>query len=254
MPKVQLGILLLLIGISTIVRYPALTGLRLIGLSVAFCVLFDELFFFMKKRTWFPSYAAAVTGCIIGLLVSPDAAWWQLALISFLAISSKLFLRLGAKILFNPAAFGLVAAGLLLGLPVSWWGVSFQLVQGGSVADFLLFALLVSPLLVSGGKLRRFPAIAGFVFTYSVLSHGFRLPVSWPLIAARAFDPTVLFFAGVMLPEPRTSPVRFGVQILYGVFVAVVALFLAPISALPDTFAAALLLGNIVFLKIRSVS
>ena len=89
--------------------------------------------------------------------------------------------------------------------------------------------------------MRRFVSILTFLVIYTALLGN----------STVFLDPTTLFFALVMLPEPMTSPPDYKKQALYGVLVGVLSYLLSvypPISGLlPDVLIPALLLGNLAF-------
>ena len=245
-PKVQLSILLFLIYLSALKVYPNITSIYLITVSLTFCILSDLLFTYIKKRKLFVPLSAIATGLIIALIVDLNAKWYELAVICALAMASKNFLRPSGGHIFNPAGFGLLFGGLIFVLPVSWWGVSFQNFSAtGGPAFGWQFLILISPILVSAYRMRRFVSITAFLLTYILLSGSF---ISF-------LDPTVLFFSLVMLPEPMTSPVDYKRQAMYGVLVAVLSYLMSANSViagfLPDVLIPALLLGNLVFFKFR---
>lgn len=229
-PKVQISILLFLIYLSALKVYPNITSIYLIAVSLTFCILSDLLFTYIRKRKLFIPFAAIATGLIIALIVDLNAKWSELAVICALAMASKNFLRPAGRHIFNPAGFGLLSGRIVFGIPVSWWGVSFQNFQ-----NLLPFLILVSPMLISAYRMRRFVSILTFLLTYTLISRSL----------GSLLDPTVLFFSLVMLPEPMTSPIDYKRQVMYGVLVAVLSFLL------PDTLIPALLLGNLVFFKFR---
>lgn len=214
-PKVQLALILLLINLKA--PYLAVT-------CVVFTIFFDLVLTYLKSKTLFMPWAALVTGLIIALVINPNALWYQVAIICALAMASKNFLRIGGKHIFNPAAAGLFLGGVIFNLPISWWGVS----------NLPFFFLLLLPAYVSVWRLRRFGSILSFLIVYNVLS-GFKI----------LFDPTTLFFALVMLPEPMTSPFDFKKQVFYGTIVAIAAVILSRFPIFADVLIPALLLGNI---------
>src|SRR6185437_12852174 len=99
-----------------------------------------------------------ITALILALIISPVApndvaSVGFLAFASAFAMASKYILAIGKRHIFNPAAFGVAAAGLIAGTGASWW------VAGN-------FALL--PLVFVGGlfivrKLRRFDLVLSFM-------------------------------------------------------------------------------------------
>lgn len=232
-PKIQLTITLLFIYLSSI-RSAILPNFYLLLMCVGLAIFFDLLFTFLRRRTLFMPWAALVTGLIIGLIIDPKALWYQVAIICVLAMASKNFLRIGGKHIFNPAATGLFLGGVIFNLPVSWWGGSFQNITLPNLGNFLSFAILLLPAYVSVWRLRRFGSILSFLLIYGLFSRFSLL-----------FDPTTIFFALVMLPEPMTSPFDLKKQIFYGTIVAAAALILSRFPIFPDVLVPALLLGNV---------
>lgn len=254
-PKVQLSLILFLIFFSTVVAYPLNQSIFLLINSLGFCLIFDLLFTYIRNRKFFIPHAAVVTGLIITLIVDPQATWYQIGLISAIAMATKNFLRISNRHIFNPASTGLLFGGIIFNLGVSWWGVSFQNIIPFNMQSLILFIILLSPILVSGYELRRFGSILSFFIIYIFVSF-----FGSPSFLSELLNPGTIFFATVMLPEPMTSPVNLKRQILYGVLVALIALilsypfitaFLSSLLFLPDIFIPALLLGNLLFFKFR---
>lgn len=231
-PKVQMFLALFLIFLTGfVVHYRNYLFVETYILSVGFTVLCDLIFLKARKIGPFPVYAALVTGSIIALIISPNIMWYQLFLVCALAMASKNFIRFDKRHVFNPAAFGVFFSHIFFGQIVSWWGVSWFNLSA-------LVLILLLPVYVSGYKMRRWKIITSFLIIYYLFT------MSNGLI----FDPTVLFFAIVMLPEPMTTPIRNNPQILFGVFVAIISRFLN-FQLLPDVFLPALLVGNLLFFR-----
>lgn len=232
-PKIQLAAALTLIYLSSLKQYPIATTLYILITSVGFAIFFDLLFTFLKSRTFFLPLSALITGFIIALIIDPNALWYQVAVICALSMAFKNSLRIGGKHIFNPAAMGLFLGGVAFNLDVSWWGASFQVIQP-DIWSIIAFLILLLPAYVSFFRMKRFGAILSFLITYALLS-------SFKILS----DPTSIFFALVMLPEPMTSPFNLKKQIFYGVIVATVGLILSHIPIFPDILISALLLGNL---------
>lgn len=254
-PKVQFVLILFLIVLSTLSYYPLLTVARIVIFAIFFTVVSDLLFVYVRKRTLFVPYAAMVTGLILGLTINPHLSWYGIFFISVIASASKHVIQVSHRHIFNPAAIGLVVGNIFLRDTVSWWGVSFQVLKLAPL-NIVAFLMLVLPFCVSGIRMKRFGGIGSFLLTYSVLLF-LQNHVS-PL--ATMSDPTILFFAFMMLPEPMTSPIRVPRQIAYGICVAIAAIiyFYLPFSGnariaylFPDGLLPFLLLGNVVFFKFR---
>ena len=249
-PKVQLVLALVLIAFTAILHRPTISTIFVFLLAVGFSILFDLLFLTLRRIKLFIPYAAIVSGLIIGLLTSPDTPRYQIVIISALAMAGKNFFRISDRHIFNPAGFGLLLAGVLFRHPISWWGVSFQ-----TVARPLYFFILCLPLLVSGLRMKRYAGTFSFLITYTLVSSVFFLRAfSLQKFLVTLFDPTVIFFSVVMVPEPMTSPVQPKRQMLYGMMIAVTVAALSITRVSPDPLIAALLAGNLIFFRFRSLS
>ena len=275
-PKIQLALTLILIYLTVFKFYPVVQSLFVLIVSLGSVILFDLVFTLIRRRTLFIGganslliggaknlfipYAAIVTGLIIALIIDPEAKWYQIAVVSGIAMGAKNFIRVSDRHIFNPAAIGLFVGGIIFSQYVAWWGVSFQSIRQVTLLNLVLFLILLSPAVVSAYRMRRIYSIITFILTYTVFSHIFTFTLSIQSIINRMFDPTVLFFSLVMLPEPMTSPVTPKRQVLYGIIVALIVQLIAypSISSsltdrglLPDLFILALLLGNLLFFKFR---
>lgn len=233
-PKVQLTFFLLLIYLSALQTHKGFQYLTVFIFSLFFTIFFDLLFTFLRKKTFFIPYAALTTGVIISLTINPNLPWYNIAFIASIAMGIKNFLRVNNRHIFNPAAAGLVLGGILLHQSVSWWAVSFPITTPSSFFTSIKYLILISPLVVSAYRMRRYLTILTFLASYA-------------LLIGRFIDPTVLFFASVMLPEPMTSPFSLKRQVLYGAFVAALAVLFAFLSVLPDGLLPFLLIGNLLF-------
>lgn len=199
-----------------------------LALAIFAACLSDYIFTKIRKVPPFLMSAAIVSGLIIGLLVhDPLIA----VLSTFLAMAVKNFLRIGDSHIFNPAAAGILGVSLLMGSEVSWWGVSWQ-------QSLFPVLILLTPALVSAFYMKRWKIILPFLIIYALMNKTY-------------FDPTVIFFATVMLPEPKTSPNDTWQQIAFGSLIAIAS----DLVNFVDPLITSLLLGNLLFFivgKIRS--
>lgn len=193
---------------------------------------------FVLSRAIFLPSAALVSGLIITLLVSPQNPLYITAFAAFIAILGK---HLGRKFfntnVFNPAAAGLFVTSIIFSNTVSWWGVSWGYIP------LILTVVLVGYLVLF--RMRRYLIPLSFLATYFLI---LKL-LTFTLQLSTFFDPTLIFFALVMLPEPMTSPNDHKRQIFYGIFVAILVFVVGNfVGQLPfDPLITALLLGNLVF-------
>lgn len=226
-PKMQMAAALTAIWLSSWFHAGEVKLLFLLFLSLAAAIGADLLFLKLRGKPFFFPSAAIVSGIIIALLVSPDSPWYQILLPVVLAMWSKNFLRVSARHVFNPAAFGLWLGGIIWGQNTSWWGVSWQQLTIHPLA----FIILLTPFLISALRLRRYFIQLAFL---SLLV----------LLKASILDPALLFFASVMLPEPMTTPAKPTRQLAFGAAVAL----LSTIN-FPDPLLLALLAGNVLFFR-----
>ncbi len=254
-PKVQLALTLLLIASTAVSFRPTASTIFVLFIAVGFSSLFDLLFLTLRRIKLFIPFAAIVSGLIIGLLASPYTPWYQIATICALAMAGKNFLRISGKHLFNPAGSGLLLAGILFHQTVSWWGVSFQSISTQvSFLKLFYFGILCLPFLVSGLRMRRYVSIFSFLISYTLVSLVFLLhEFSLQTFFVTLFDPTVVFFSLVMLPEPMTTPHNHKKQLFFGGFVACIAVIISMLHFLPipDPLISALLVGNLLFFNFR---
>ncbi|MBI2601272.1 RnfABCDGE type electron transport complex subunit D [Candidatus Daviesbacteria bacterium] len=251
-PKVQLALILSLINLTALIHSFSLNTLLNLMVALVSAVISDLIFLKVRNiKPFFPG-AAIVSGLIIALLVSPDQPLFIPAFAAVLAMFSKNFIRVGNRHIFNPAAFGLFLSGLLLTFQVSWWGVSFQQIFPLSINSFYLLMLLL-PATVSILKLNRHWNIFSFYIVYLAIYIWLNFDRGVNLTSL--VDPVVVFFALVMLPEPMTTPVNYFRQMLFGGFVAATSFAVSGLpvinTLIPDSLIIALLMGNLVFFKIR---
>lgn len=249
-PKVQLGVALFLIFLTALTTYPSFVSVRIIVLSLLFTIGTDLFFTFLRKRALFIPYAALVTGLILSLTINPHMQWYEILLVASISMGAKNFLRISNRHIFNPAGIGLVIGGILLHQNVSWWGTSFQTLTPFGIKQILFFLILLLPSLVSVYRMRRYGSIFSFLIMYLLLSL-FLSHFNFAILRTILFDPTIIFFSIIMLPEPMTSPVQLKRQISYGIFVALIAIVVSSNRLLPDGLLPFLLAGNILFFKFR---
>ncbi|MBI4144774.1 RnfABCDGE type electron transport complex subunit D [Candidatus Woesearchaeota archaeon] len=180
----------------------------------------------------FPS-SGLVTGSIIGLVMSHQSPLWLVMVVTLIAVLSKVIIQRKGYHPFNPANFGMLIGFYFLGSRSTWWGASnlWLVALGGlfvlwrqrkwwTAAPFLLvfFALRAATYAAAGD-------IAGF------------MP---ELLASSA----VVFFATIMLIEPKTSPARKWPSVAYAITCAALAFGLSFIVKSGD-FHLALALSNL---------
>ncbi len=157
------------------------------------------------------SLSSVVTGLIIAFLLDPTRLGAAVTACLIASVAKHFLHERGAKHVFNPAAIGAWTVNMLLGVPFSWWAVSWGMAP-------LLVVLGMVPILA---RMRRLTLAISFIIVYF-------LSLRMVGLASQAFvltiDPTIFFFALVMIPEPITSVAmgrwRWMWGVLVGIFVA----------------------------------
>lgn len=175
-----------------------------------------------------------ITALILSLILGPAGigeGWLFLTAAALAAMFSKYLLVFNQSHIFNPAAFGALAAALILGEPASWW-----------VGNQILLPLVVIGGLIIAKKVRRFQLVGSFLAVYLGLSAlGGRAVIETLLLTS-----PLLFFCFVMLIEPLTSPQRTSRRIYFGVLVGAILFAVQKFFPFfPSPLEAALLAGNI---------
>lgn len=157
-----------------------------------------------------------ITALILVLIITPfdphDLSAIGFALFaSAWAMASKYLLPPGGRHFFNPAAFGVALAAAALGTEVSWW-------IGGSL--YLLPAVLLGGALIVY-KMRCYDLVICFAATaLTTVALGAGQDVRTELEQV-ALHSMFLFFAFVMLTEPRTTPLGRPRRVVYAALVGV---------------------------------
>ncbi len=184
--------------------------------------------------------SSIITGLILALIVGPVSVFqFESVLlfisISFFAMASKYLIAYKGRHFFNPAALAVVASAVFLGKGASWWVANVYLV----------------PIIILGGilvlaKIGRYSLAGSFLLFYL----GGLVLYGAPLVSIQnvlLYSP-LLFFAFVMLVEPRTTPKSKTNIIFFGAFVAACIILLGEFfSSISYGFELSLLIGNLVF-------
>lgn len=204
-------------------------------LSIATIGILDLLLTWLRYRKFYLPTAAIVSGFLIGLILAPTEPVYAILTAATLAALSKQFIAAGIRRhIFNPAAFGIMGVSLIFGPTVAWWGVAW------GWYPILIFVPLMTRIL---WKLKRLLLPVGFLLVYLIYLFS---ASSFDSALRTLVDPTVLFFAMVMLPEPITSPTGGYFKYGFGALVAIAAIIFSDFGKLPEIFLPALLFSNLV--------
>lgn len=213
-------IFLVISGLSAVYLTKSVSFLlQLIVAPLAAAVL-DIAINYAKVRSVIKPLTAMISGLIIALVLPPSIVPAVVA--SVIAIASKHIIKWKGRNVFNPAAFGIILAAFIFGTDTSWWiSVSFL-----SLLGFLVVFKL--------GRLRTSLAFlaAYFVLVYATTQQ--ILP-----------DMTAIFFATIMLIEPKTSPYTKKGMIVFGIVAALLVAAQQPLQLGKDPFLVSLLVMNL---------
>ena len=234
LPKVRMVVVLLLLAILAIFHSFSSGGVLRLLVIITFTLAFEFIFWKVRQIPPFLPSASIVTALIIFLLASPEAPIYQVLIAIVAGVGLKQFLRPANNHIFNPAASGLLVAGIL-GLPITWWGVGW--------GNLSLLVTILGAGFVSLFTIRQHRIVLSFLATSLVISTfylgSFGQAINQLLVGS------FWFFALVMLPEPMTAAKLPLSRLVYGTTVAILPFFLANFSlTLSDPLLASLLLGN----------
>ena len=198
-------------------------------IAVTCAIAADSVISYLKSKKFTLTESSAISGLIIGFVLSSNQPAWVFLLASFLAILSKHLLRIANKHLFNPAAFGIFLATILLGANTQWKGT------------YLWYILLPAGLYFSY-KIRKFEVLIG----YSVTALGlFAIQAIMQKVnLLNIFGYLSYFYIFIMVIEPKTTPLRPVGKVIFGIGVAALIFILTGAGVKFDTELCALLVLN----------
>ncbi len=184
--------------------------------------------------------SAYITGLVLALIISPASnlndyifLFWA----GVLAMSSKYILAIKNKHIFNPAAIAVVITSIGLGQSASWWVGNAWMALPVAIGGYLITR-----------KIRRENMIWNFILTVLSFSIGLGILKGTGItstISTLILHTSLLFFAGVMLTEPLTSPTTEKWQSIFAVFTGILFLPQIHVGSLYSTPEFALILGNL---------
>ena len=188
-----------------------------------------------------PVITALIISAIIGPL-SLSTEWSWLLGAAAVAIVSKYVFVLRRSHIFNPAAFGAAAAGLL-GFSASWW-----------IGNAVTLPLVLLGGLLIAYKIRRLHLVVSFLIAYTALLvlgmlfvRGGDFSHSGTLFDTVFISSPLLFFSLVMLVEPLTAPQTRTMRIRFGALVGTMAVIPYWFLSAPLSLELCLLFGNLLF-------
>ncbi len=132
-------------------------------------------------------------------------------LATFIAVFIKFFLEIKGAPLVNPVVAALLLTYFITKyLPqtelafISWWGAAFQ--------GYISLALIAAWIVFGLYRWRKLPIVFSFLVFHLIILF---FTQSTEAIKFVFSDATIYFYLGIMLIEPRTSPIQTGPQIAY---------------------------------------
>lgn len=221
------------------ISFSPLSLLVLFLLTVPFSYLLNA---FCARLLHIPSNpeSSAITGLILFLILYPPTTIEEgvvVAVTGIVAIASKYLLVWKGRLLFNPAAVGLVAIALFGRGEGIWWVGTPLLFPFVSVLAFLIVR-----------KLERehlFLACAFSALLVALLVGVLDGGAVSEIVYALVFAGPLVFFAGIMVTEPLTTPPTRMLQVVYGIVVGAISVSPFVIGSFGTSPEFALLVGNI---------
>lgn len=237
MYRLILYYLVCLIGVGLFVQ-----GLGLIfstGLLLIFCWVTNKVFakVFNVATNLESVY---ITALILALIIAPLKTFHDIPFLywaSIWAIAGKFIFAYKGKLLFNPAALGVLIPSIFLGFSANWWVGTLP----------MLIPVLLGGLLIVR-KIRRSEMVLTFfcMAVLTILALNFFSGTDLFSLMKKVFAETpILFFAFVMFTEPLTTPPTKTLQLFYGALVGFLfspQLHIGPLFTTPES---ALIIGNI---------
>ena len=169
--------------------------------------------------TRFDPMSPLITGLSLSILLRANDPLW-LAFAAMIAIASKFILRIDGKHVFNPANFALGV--MLLATDVAWISPA----QWGSATWAAFLFMSLATLVLS--RARRGDIAIAFLAAYIAIIFGRAIYLGDPLAIPmkQMQSGGLLLFAFFMISDPKTTPDRRIMRVLYAVIVAGVAAYL----------------------------
>jgi enediyne biosynthesis protein E5 len=185
--------------------------------------------------THFDPLSPLITGLSLSILLRADDPLW-LVFGAVLAIGSKFVIRYDGKHIFNPANFALGA--LILGGGSAWISPA----QWGS-ATWAAFLFLSLAILVLSRAKRADIAIAFLVAYVGILfARAVYLGDPWVIPMKQMQSGALLLFAFFMISDPKTTPDKRSMRIVFACLVAVLAAYINFVLWRPEGLVFALFL------------
>ncbi|MFA4889032.1 MAG: RnfABCDGE type electron transport complex subunit D [Candidatus Omnitrophota bacterium] len=208
-------------------------------IAVFGAVFLDSLIAYSKNKHFSITDSSIISGLIIGFVISAQEPWWKFLFVSLFAITSKHLIRIRSKHLFNPAAFGVFLAVILLGVATQWKGTN-------------LWYILVPAGIYFVRKIHKLEIVIGYLASFLILFGVHNFIQKLPLLDVLKYQN--YFFIFIMLIEPKTTPVARKGKIIFGMAVALLVFILTLCGVQLDAELASLLIMNLAVPALNKLS
>ncbi len=199
-------------------------------ICIAGCIFFHYLLESRRQKQWLPIFgkrgfaswglSALISAMSLCLLLKVNH--WYISLIAaFFTVASKYIFRFRQKHIFNPSAFGIVAAILLTN--DAWLSSG----QWGSNAVVFFAAITFGTIVVT--SVQKLDASLGFLLTFIGLLYWRQVYVlGWPAdyFIHSISSGGLLLFTFFMISDPKTSPDHPAARIIWSVLIASISFYL----------------------------
>lgn len=176
--------------------------LAAILVAVFFALLFESLAVYLKTKKFHLTESAAITGLIIGFVLSSSEPLWHIIAACAIAIGVKHILHYAkGKHVFNPAALGILLTCLLWGAYTQWAGT------------YLWYVLLPAGLYFAY-RFKKLELLVGY-FAATILLFGVQALHQGHSLE-NVFKYLTYFYIFIMAIEPKTTPMTDMGKYIFG--------------------------------------
>ncbi len=192
----------------------------------------ETLVFFIKAKRFKLTESSAITGLIVGFVLSSNLSPWVFIAASVSAIFFKHIIRFQKNPIFNPAALGIFFVIIVTSSFTEWKGA-------------YMWPIIIPLGAYFAFKIKKLEIAVAYLFMSFVFYGG------QAFLKGEAVMDSVLyanyFFILIMLTEPKTTPSKKYQKIVFALFVCVAAIGFTLMRIPFDAEIPALLLGNLIY-------
>ncbi|MDQ3110073.1 MAG: RnfABCDGE type electron transport complex subunit D [Bacteroidota bacterium] len=185
------------------------------------CLSIQSLFIILKTKDWTGLKSALITAFSLCLMLAANSTW-TFILAAVLGISSKFFIKINGKHIFNPANFGIMITLMITGdawiSPGQWGSNALLLMLVGCTG--LVVLLKVKRLDTAFAFLIAF---LGLSFIRNILYLGWPLDFFWHQFSTGS----LLLFTFFMITDPMSTPSSRPARIIWALLVGALTWYIS---------------------------